>query len=485
MRIFAACLATETNTFSPIPTGLSDFNPVRSIDPTVPAEGHMLSVLYQHGKDCGDEVIFSLSAFAEPAGITVRSAYEELRDEILRDLQAAGPVNIVLLLLHGAMVADGYDDCEGDMIALVRQQVGSDVVIAVELDLHCHISQQAVDDTDIIITFKEYPHIDINDRAIELYDLACRASRGEVNPTTALVDCNMIGLYPTFNPPMCEFVKRMTATERQDKILSVSFAHGFPWGDVPYTDGKVMVITDNDPKLASDTGKSLANEIFALRHEIGFQSLPMEEAMSKAMASDKHPVVVADQSDNAGGGAPSDSTFALRWLLEHSVQNAAIAIFYDPHAVKMAKIAGPGATLPVRLGGKVGPASGDPLDLEVSVLAVTEEHVNQFPQLQGEPMKYPLGNTVALHCRGVDIIVSSLRSQCYSPKIFEDFGIDPTKKHLLIPKSMNHFAAAFAPIAGEIIYMAAPGAVAPIIERINYKHMPTADKFPWEAKPRH
>src|SRR5262249_54780694 len=137
----------------------------------------------------------SLMAWAHPSGITTKSAYESLRDEMLNDLRAAMPVDIVLLNLHGAMIAQGYDDCQEDMIRRVRDIVGPEVVIGVELDLHCHLSTSMIACADIVITYKEYPHIDVNDRAKELFDLAVAAKLGRIRPKMALFDCRMIGLY--------------------------------------------------------------------------------------------------------------------------------------------------------------------------------------------------------------------------------------------------------------------------------------------------
>jgi microcystin degradation protein MlrC len=108
----------------------------------------------------GHETVESLLAFAQPLGRTVRSVYESLRDEILDDLRKAGPVDGVILVLHGAMVADGYDDCEGDVISRVRAIVGPKVPIGVSLDLHCHFTQKMLTEADAIICYKEYPHTD-------------------------------------------------------------------------------------------------------------------------------------------------------------------------------------------------------------------------------------------------------------------------------------------------------------------------------------
>ena len=483
MKLFAASLILETNTFSPIPTGLDDFTILRSSDRHNPDKAHRLAALKDHASAQGDEIIFSLSARAEPAGIATRHAYETLRDEVLNDLSTAGAVDIVILYLHGAMVAEGYDDCEGDLIARARAIVGPDVVIGVELDLHCHLSEQTLAPADIVITFKEYPHIDIHDRAIELYHLAVKARRGDIKPVMALFDCKMVGVYSTFTPVMRQFVEDITAQEATGKVLSVSFAHGFPWGDIPEAGGKVIVITDNDQTLAQSLARDIGMKVFALRHQIGFNTQSLEPALSNAAASQDTPVIVADQSDNPGGGAPSDSTFALQWLLANNIGNAAIGIVYDPQVVQLAKAAGVGATLALRLGGKMGPTSGQALDLSVNVLGLIENHNNYFQQAQGEPLLMPLGDTVALQVGGIDIIVSSLRGQCFNPKIFADFAIDLSQKQLVLVKSMNHFLEAFKSVSSHVIYMAAPGTVNPDITGIAYQRMATADKYPWNDNP--
>jgi microcystin degradation protein MlrC len=222
-----------------------------------------------------------------------------------------------------------------------------------------------------------------------------------------------------------------------------------------------------------------------LRREIAFDSLslPIDEALSKALTSTHTPVVVADQSDNTGGGAPGDATFALRWLLDHQAEDVAMAIFYDPEVVKIAKKAGAGAVLSVRLGGKMGPFSGEPVDIEVTVLAMIDDYMHPLPQQSGDPVLFPAGNVVALRCGSIDIVVSSERCQCFCPSIFSDLGVDPTRKQILIPKSVQHFYRAFARIAGDVIYMAAPGAVVPDPKQIAYRRLNTCELYPWADDP--
>lgn len=481
MRVFAGGVATETNTFSPIPTGLIDFDVVEPHQFPHPRRVEM-NRLMELTQAQGWTFIPGLHAFAQPAGLTTRRAYEHLRDRLLDQLRAALPVDVVFLPLHGAMVADGYDDCEGDLIRRVRTVVGPDTVIGVELDLHCHLTQTMVDHADVIVIYKEYPHTDIAARAEDLFRLCMATARGEIRPTMAYFDCRMISMYLTPFQPMRGFVDAMLAAEGKEGILSLSLAHGFPWGDVPDCGTRMLAITDGNPDRAARVAEQWGRRFYALRHQVHHRPLTLDEGLDRALASAKRPVVLADQSDNPGGGAPSDATFALRALLDRGVTEAGVAMIWDPVVVHLAKAAGEGARLNVRLGGKMGPMSGDPLDLEVTVTGVIEGMQQEWPQQDGPPLQVDCGDAAAFHCRGIDIIVNSNRSQVFSPQVFSHFGIDPTAKRLLVIKSTQHFYAGFAPIAGEILYMAPPGAVAPLFTQIPYRRV-DRNKFPWVDDP--
>ena len=488
MRVFAGGIATETNTFSPMPTGLADFEIIRAADVTgeldIGGFAGPLNTFRSRSQERGWDFVFSLYAFAQPAGATVRAVYESLRDELLEALEAAMPVDIVLLPLHGAMVAQGYDDCETDIVSRVREIVGPAAKIGVELDLHCDLTQTLIDTADAVVIFKEYPHIDINERAEELFAIIADAAEGKTHPTMALYDCKMIGIFLTPYQPMRGFVDEMIAREAEPGVLSLSLAHCFPWADVPTCGAQMLTITDNDPALASHLAREYGMKLFDLRHALDPKSLSLDEALDKALAAESGPVVVADQADNAGGGAPSDSTFVLRALLERAVTNAALGMIWDPIAVNVAMSAGEGATLDLRLGGKMGPMSGDPLDLRVTVTGLIPNMQQQWTQSDGL-VSIDCGDSVALHCQGIDIIVNSKRGQVFSPTVFSNFGIDPTAKRLLVVKSTQHFYAGFATPeigASEIIYMAGPGAIPPRFTEIPYQRV-DLHKYPWVDDP--
>ncbi len=486
MKVFSGGIATETNMFAPSPTGMADYDVIRPAElktgGTAAGFEQTIRIWKTESAECGWEFAFGLFAFAQPGGVTPRAVYESLRDELLAALESAMPVDIVLLCLHGAMVADGYDDCETDIIARVREIVGPAATVGVELDLHCDVTAQMIGQADAIVLFKEYPHTDIGERARDLFRIIADCAKGKVRPAMALFDCRMIGMYLTPFEPMRSFVDEMTAMEGQNGVLSLSVVHCFPWGDVPTTGTQILAVTDDDLELANRVAEELGRKFFGLRQQLQVDSPDMHTALDKALSSPDSPVVVADQADNAGAGAPSDSTFVLGELLRRGAGNAALGMIWDPIAVQTAMAAGQGATLDLRLGGKMGPMSGDPLDLSVTVTAIVPDMTQEWPQGSGPPMQCPVGNAVALHCRGIDIVVNSRRSQVFSPQVFSKCGIDPMQRQLLVVKSTQHFYAGFEPIAALIIYMSAPGAVPPHFIKIPYTRVDT-HKFPWVDNP--
>ena len=463
MRIFIAGLATETNTFSPIPTGWAGFKEQRvwfrndgSRQP--PVAGNVPLITWRRLAEAdGHEVIESLCTFAQPAGTTLRHVYEGLRDMLLDDLRRAGPTDVVLLFMHGAMVAHGYDDCEGDTLARVREVVGSQAKIGIELDLHCHLTELMRSCADAIITYKEYPHIDMAERAAELYALCTRAARGEVAPVTAYYDCRMISMWRTPQEPMRSFVKRMQSLEGQDGILSISFGHGFPWGDVEEVGAKMVVIADGDRAKAEALAKRLGDEIWSMREATSTRHDTIDEGIDHALSGQGAPVILADVADNAGGGAPSDNTAILRRLVDRGVKDAVIGCFWDPQAAAFCAEAGEDATFLLRIGGKCGPSSGDPVDLMVTVRRLDPD----FTQTGLSGGRASFGPSAWVSADGIDIVLVSTRQQTFAPDAFTGLGISLADKALIVVKSTQHFHAAFAPIARDIRYVAAPGAIPP------------------------
>jgi microcystin degradation protein MlrC len=479
MRIFTAGLITETNTFAPWPTGLRGFSEIGPFhgDATVRGvddETGVLAGLWKSRAEAdGHYFAESLFAHAQPSGVAVQSVYEAFRDEILDDLKRKGPFDVALFFLHGAMVSTDCDDCEGDILARARAILGPKAAIGAELDPHCHLTPQMIEAATAIVLMKEYPHTDYLERGHELYDILTGAAAGKIRPVSHLFDCRMVGFYPTTREPMMGLVRRMKEEEKRPGTLSVSFGHGFPWGDTPETGSKVLAIADGDAALAKSVATRIGQEIYRERETLLPRYPDMKSALARARGLNGK-VVLADTADNAGGGAPSDNVAFLKVMLDEGITDAAFGCVWDPITVRACAEAGVGARMPLRLGGKCGPASGEPLDVVATVKAFRENHSQQ----DLGPTRSQLGDAVWLEISGIDVVVVSKRSQVFAPDAFTGLGIDLERRRLIALKSSWHFEAHFGPIADHIISVATPGAIQMDFANIAYRKKRDMDFFP-------
>ena len=462
MRIFTASLATETNTFSPVPTDMNAFKSAFYAGPGAHPDtptlcSSVVPILRRRGRAEGFTVIEGTSCWAEPAGLIQRRTYETLRDTILAELQAALPVDAVVLGLHGAMVAQGYDDPEGDLLERVRAIVGPDILVAAEFDPHSHLTAKRVANLNLMAAFLEFPHTDFEERGEHVVDLALDTLKGKVKPVISTFDCRMITIYPTSREPMRSFVDRLKAMEGRDGILSVSVIHGFMAGVVPDMGTRIVVGTDDDKAKGDALAEKLGRELYGLRRQTAMPMFDTEAGLDRALAVRAErpdlPVVIADVWDNPGGGVAGDATYIMRRMIERGFENVAVATIWDPIAVSFCHAAGEGAELALRIGGKSGPEGGEPLDLRVTVKGVFDAGWQSFRNsrvtLGAAAVVRPLGTTL-------DIVLITSRTQTYEPDIFSNQGVDFTGKAFLLVKSTNHFHAGFQPISSEIVYVAAP-----------------------------
>jgi microcystin degradation protein MlrC len=472
MRLFTACFAHESSGFSPIPTTLENFQDAMLHRPSQGqiVEGRFDTIecaLSAKGHARGHQVIESVGAVAMPSGPLARGDFETLRDEIVSDLKRAMPVDAVALFLHGAQLAQGYDDCEGDLLAALRTVTGPDIPIGVEIDLHGNVTEAMIRNATLVMACKEYPHTDFLERADDLLDILEAAVAGAVKPVASWAKLPLMGIFHTTRQPMRGLVDRMSALEQEAGVLSVSLAHGFPWHDTPHVGVAVIVVTDNDPALGEKLVAEIGAEVFAVREAIAAPQTSIEDALAEALGVETGLAIIADTADNAGGGAASDSTFFLHELIRRGVDDAAVGMIWDPVAVDLAFTAGVGACLPMRIGGKISALSGPPVDAEFTVMALS-------PALSQIAFGFErvIGRAARLRTGGIDVVLIESREQVHSPECFTQLGVDLGKKRVLVVKSAQHFHARFSSIASKIIYAVAPGATSVDFTTFDYTRLP-------------
>lgn len=459
-KAYCATLIHETSRWSPIPTSLDDYRRNFLYAPVAGEGLHLRNETFVgvNWNDIfvrrGHDAAIGLIAGAEPGRPTSAKDYAFLKDELLAGLRAAMPVDMVALFLHGAQVAEGVDDCNGDIAASVREIVGPRVPVGVVFDLHGNISDRLIENVDALVSCLEYPHTDFGDRAEQMVSLLEDICSGHPAPFIIRRRVPMLGTYFTTRSPMRELVDWARALEQQPDIKAVSITHGFAWSDVKDCGANVIVCATGDRNSAEQLADTIAARYFQARDLIRMPRVDAREAVAEALAHSDGLAVIADTADNPGGGAPGDSTHLLCELLASGADRLVIGMIWDPIAVEFVRKVGVGAELDLRIGGKTGPASGAPVDLKVKVLSYRDD-----AQQMAQGALSEIGPAALVAAGGVRIVLCARRQQVFDKACFEQFGVDVTACRVIVVKSHQHFMESFAPVASKVIYATPPGAV--------------------------
>jgi microcystin degradation protein MlrC len=482
IRIAVGGIVHETNTFALAPTGLADFEAtrlaigeeLRDLRGTNSVVGGIVEAIEA---DASLELIPLALATAIPGGTVAREAFERIVGLITDGIAAAGP-DAVVLDLHGAMVVDGFPNGDGEVARRVRAIVGPEVPIVAVLDLHGNLDDTLLANTDILLPYHTYPHVDTAERGREAVVLAARMARGEIHPVmrAAKLTISPPGpqQYSEFEPTVS--LQRLAREwEAQPGVIDASILFAFPYSDVPHNGMAVVATTEGDPGLADEICASIGEEIIRRHVEFWPNLMPVEEAVHAAMAEPSSPVVLADYGDNPGGGSSCDGTALLWALLDLGAKDAALAHISDPEVVQIAWDAGEGAEIQVDLGGKRDSWHGAPIPVTATVLRLTDgSFVHDGPMNRG--VASTLGRTAVLGCRGrygsvVEVICCERRPQALDTAIFRSQGIEPAERKILVVKSSVHFRGSFGPIASRIIVVDTPGLLQLDVTAFPFRHI--------------
>jgi microcystin degradation protein MlrC len=478
VRIIAAELSHETNRFSNVPTDLTAFERsgihrgeemLHELRDTATPIAGFLDSAEKHDF----ELIPTLAVWATPSGMVTEEALEKLLIELLNGINEAGSIDGILLGLHGAMVAEHQSDADGYILRSIREQVGNRIPIVATLDLHANISQEMVDQADLLIGFDTYPHIDQRERAREAGDAIVEIINGTLSPATALIKPPMMPTsqnMTTSVDPMHAIIERALRIEEAPEVVNVTVAGGFPPADVQECGFSVLVTTNDDPTLADTLGWDLANFAWKRRDEFLGGVSTWEEAAVALRAIENGPVVLVDIGDNPWTGGPGDSAELLRFLLEQQLSPAAIALIKDPESVQQCVDAGVGATIELTLGGKIDGLHGDPAAISGYVQTLSDgKYVNHGPMHAG--VQVDLGQSAVIRCNGVQVLVTERAETPIDLNIFRRHGIEPTAMQVIGLKGKGHFRAAFEPIAERVLLVEGPGITGADLSRLDFQYV--------------
>ena len=485
-RVLSAEFAHETNTFSRNPTGYENFQAqdfFLNADEAIAARGNSNTELagfcdaaHQHGW----ELVHVLSAIAQPAGAVTRDAFERLTDPIVAAARKhKETLDGILLGLHGAMVTDFCDDGEGELLARLRAVVGANMPIAVTLDLHANVSRAMCRHADILVSYQTYPHVDMRRTGAQAGSILHRTMAGEIRPVVVRAHLPMIDEVNggrTDVGPMIERLQRARAYEQHADVFAVSINAGFGRADIGDIGPSITVTAQGDLAVHRRFARELADDIWQQRHGQINRFLDVDEAAricrDHDAGADRRPIVVADYSDNPGGGAYGDATRLLGALLAAGVTDACFGPIVDPATVQQLQQVREGTTVAVKLGGKTDARlGGGPLALQATVLRHSDgRYFADGPMTGGLDKSW--GPTVVLRVDGIEILVTTLAAQILDLAQFRAFGIEPANKKVVGLKSMQHFRAAFEPIASKVIVCDSGALCSPHHATMPYRNIP-------------
>ena len=484
--VLTAEFVSENNTFKKGLTEIHDFaiDCLIEGDAAIAARGDAnteLAGFADVAREKGWQMLHTISALASPAGPVSRAAYDHIAGIICREVTAhKGRIDGILLSLHGAQVCEFCEDGEGELLRRLRAIVGPDMPISVTLDLHANATVAMAENAQIWVSYKTYPHIDMRICGRMAAKLLHGAMAGQTKPRTlrrAVPMMDEINAGRSDAGPMVALYDAARAQETEPGILSVSLNAGFSDADILEMGPAVFVTYDRAIPGAEARAGAIADAharaIWDARFSGQNEFLEVDKAAEFARGFDgSHgPLVIADYADNPGSGAYGDATNLLRALLDAKIENAVFAPMIDPEAAATLHRHKEGETVTIAVGGKCDPAfGGGPLTLTGVIARLSDgAYRGDGPMIGG--LDHTYGPTAVFRVDGIDILVVTEREQMLDRQQLYAFGIDPTKKAVLALKSMQHFRAAFEPIAGKVIVCDSGALSTPNMARRPYKNV--------------
>ncbi len=480
MRIALGKISHEANTFSPLPTTWDDFarnwmrrgpDLLRGLEGLNIEDAGAVEIL---SAEPGCQILPTFAAHAQSGYPVDASAFRRLLDELLTALRAALPVDGVLLVLHGAMMAEGEPDATGAVLQAVRQIVGPGVPIVGTLDLHANVTQRMAEQATALLGYHTAPHIDMAQTGRSAARILLGAIKKELDPQMALVRLPLIvpAEYARHTDgPLSEVINMALSLEHDGSILHGGVFAVQPWMDTPDVGCSVVVVTDGNRAAAQDQADRLALEFWARRAAFVPPLVTPGEAVERALSREHGTVVLCDSADAPSSGATGDSTVVLRALLERApVQQTCLLNIVDPPVVAQAIAAGVGNNVSVSVGGKRAPGFFQPVSFDGHVKTISDG-VFYFkgPGMRG--VAHRMGRAVVLVQGGIHLVVMEHAVTQWDPQLYRSLGLEPTDARIVQVKSPAAFRAAYQEIMDEVLILAAPGAANPDLVNLPWKNI--------------
>jgi microcystin degradation protein MlrC len=462
-RVAVCGISLEASTFSPAMTTTAMLAPRRGRDVLDAWD------FWRDGGSLADraEWIGVMQARNIAGGAIPLEDYEGLKAKILAGLDAAGPLDGVVLDVHGAASVVGMDDMEGDLARAVRAVVGADCLISSGMDLHGNVSRELAETVDLLTTYRTAPHVDwqeTKERAARNLLERLALPEGRRRPAKAWVPVPILlpgEMTSTRQEPAASLYARVPEIEALDGILDAGIWIGYPWADEPRNCAVVMAVGD-DAELAMAEASALARELWSRREEFGFVAPTgsFDEVLAQAIASPVTPYFVSDSGDNPTAGGAGDVTWTLAELLASdalaaSGKRAIYASIPDAVGAMAAAVAGVGAHVRLEVGARVDARHAPPVEVAGEVVAVVPTDDNL---------------EVVVRTPSVDVVVTRRRRPYHLESDFTRLGLEPRSADIVVVK-IGYLEPELFDMAADWMLALTPGGVDQDLQRLGHQRI--------------
>jgi microcystin degradation protein MlrC len=489
MRIGIARLWQETNTFSPRLTSLDDFSRygihvgeevLRHLDAAPELSGAAAAA---EKAERPVEIVPIFCAMAWPSGTLGKEAHDHLANTFLDALTRCGHLDGLFVSLHGALAAEGCDDVEADLLARIKDRYGKPLPISISLDMHANITRRMAEHADIMVGYRTCPHLDVEETGYKAMGLLLQAVAGRIAPMMNWRKIPMVvpaDRHDHSQGPLHELMSLLDRVEQRAGVLSTSLFAVQPWLDVEELGWGSVVVTDGDPDLARASCDEIAEACWRHRGDFIVSKLSPELAVREAMRTPGKPVVISDSADATNSGAPGNSTWLLKALLDAQVGERAFLTMVAPEAARAAHRAGVGAVLEVEFGAMPENPYSRPISVRARVRSLHDGSMSMSGHL-GKNLTVQMGKTAVLEVANHFIVTSEAAGPGHvPPDFFAAFGLDVRDAKIVVAKSPVGFRAAYKLIAAGVILCDAPGPATSDLPSLGFKHRPKP-LYPFES----
>ena len=475
MKVGIGGIYHETHTFSVSRTEFDNFNRELHIgreiidyyDNTKTSIGGFIS----GAKKNNDEIFPVLYTAATPSALVTKKAFEKIIDMFLNQLSKAYNLDAFLLAQHGAMCVEGLDDVEGYFMNMLKNEL-KNIPLIVTVDYHANISPKMVANSDCIVGYDTYPHVDIFERAVDAYKVLSKSFEKNIKIQNAYLHIPMIAApqsITTESGIMKDVVQMANESEKNDDIFNITISGGFAYSDIPYAGIGIIVSFEKDANKAKETVLKFGRYIWEGRQQFKVANIKVEDAVEDALNSDKFPVILADVADNIGGGTPGDGTELLRELIRKNAENAVVVIA-DREAVNQCILKGIDQTISLNVGGNTDNMHGSPISIKGKIILISSgEFTNIGKNMTG--LKTRMGKTVVLEVNKMKVVLTEFPTPPNDPGMFVSLGIDLSREKILVEKGGIAWKTGLNVTPGKIIYVDTPGLCNADLNSFNYKNL--------------